>query len=470
MLGLRLLLVVDGLALIGASTISDPIVADVALLPALLLVVLGGIACLSGDLVPPRRRRAVVCSALSIAAPFPFLALPTPWGVRAGAAALIGLQVAGGWPWLGPRATWRAGGAAPRRIVAVLVFATSVMVLAVVGLVFYGERYLLRPSAGMFERGPFLTRLTTTEAQLAWRTRSHEPVQLVVRSPTGAAQRATRGTITGLRPGTRYVWTANVAGSSAAAGSFTTAPTTTADGITLVSFGDYGSGTTHEYAVGRLAAAAAPALFLSAGDNAYLLAAPPLLDRAIFDPLRPLLAEAMPVVALGEHDLAWDDGSAVISALHLPGHHYAVQYGPVQVVVLGLEADRSALPYARRTVGRCATPCPVRFVLTHRPIDGANPILPLLRDRGVSAILAAHLHRYERHVRGGVLQFTLGTGGEGAGGAQFTRATPDAVVSFLAYGFLQIRIQGTRVRYWFVDDQGSIRDRVVQPIPRAVVR
>ena len=58
------------------------------------------------------------------------------------------------------------------------------------------------------------------------------------------------------------------------------------------------------------------------------------------------------VAALGEHDLAWNDGSAVISAFHLPGHQYSVQYGPVQVVVLGLQADASALAYARRRSAR----------------------------------------------------------------------------------------------------------------------
>ena len=153
-------------------------------------------------------------------------------------------------------------------------------------------------------------------------------------------------------------------------------------------------------------------------------AATPFLDRAIFRPLHALLAEAPAVAALGEHDLAYRDGAAVISALHLPGHQYSVQYGPVQVVVLGLEADASALDYARKALGRCSGPCPVRFVLTHRPISANNPIMPLLRQRHVAAILAGHLHRYERHVRGGVLQFTIGTGGEGAGSAAYTLRHP----------------------------------------------
>jgi hypothetical protein len=358
--------------------------------------------------------------------------------------------------------------AGPRRMLAALVLSTAVLLIAVVALVWYGATYLLPAPKGSFARGPYLTRLTTHEADFAWQPTSDRPVTLTARAGDGSVVSARAGRLDGLRPDTRYLWTADIGGSSAAAGAFRTAPTSTSRPITLVAFGDYGSGNAHEYAVARLAAAADPSLFLSAGDNAYLLASPPLLDRAIFSPLRSLLAEAAPVVALGEHDLAWNDGAAVISALHLPGHHYSVQYGPVQVVVLGLQADRSALDYATATLGRgCSPACPVRLVLVHRPIDASNPIMPLLRRRHVAAIVAAHLHRYERHDRAGVLQFTVGTGGEGPGGAQFTRPTPDAIVSLLAYGFLQIEIRGDAISYRFVDESGRVRDRVDQRLPGA---
>jgi hypothetical protein len=464
--GLRLILIVDAVALVAGSTISDPIVADVVLFPVLLVGVIVAIACLSADLVPPRRRVDVICSALTIVAPFPFLVLGGSLGPRVGAVAVIALQVipaARGGIVRRSDATPLTGGL--RRVMAALVITTILLLVTVVVLVWYGSTYLLRPPAATFARGPYLTRLTTNEADFAWQLKSGgSTVSISALAPDGTASRAVDGRLTGLTPGTRYLWTADVGGESQAAGAFRTAPLSTATPITLVSYGDYGSGSSHEYAVARLAAAADPSLFLSAGDNAYLLAAPPFLDRAIFDPLRGLLGEAPLVAALGEHDLAWRDGAAVISALHLPGHQYSVQYGPVQVVVLGLQADSSALAYAAKTLGHCAGPCPVRFVLTHRPIDVTNPILPLLRRRHVAAILAGHLHRYERHVRGGVLEFTLGTGGEGPGRAGFTQATPDAQVSLLAYGFLRIDIQGDRIGYEFIDQRGDVRDQVERTI------
>jgi hypothetical protein len=464
MRALRLLLMVDGLALIAASTISDPIVSDVAIAPALLVSVIVSIACLSGDIVPPRRRIEVACSALSIAAPFPFLLLPGHWGPRAAGVALIGLQAVA---LVGGRDSPRVAvvPASVRRVVAALVVTTMFLLIGVAVLAWYGSTYLTRPSGSAFDRAPYLTRVTHTEADFAWKAKSGTTaVSVSAAAGDGTVVLAREGRMTGLRPGTRYAGTANSAGRSAAAGSFETAPITAAAGITLVSFGDYGSGSDHEYAVGRLAAAVEPALVLSSGDNAYLLAAPPLLDRAIFDPLRALLGEAPMIAALGEHDLAWRDGAAVISALHLPGHQYSVQYGPVQIVVLGLQADASAVTYAAKALGRCQGPCPIRFVLTHRAITATNPIMPLLRRRHVTAILAGHLHRYERQVRAGVLEFTVGTGGEGAGDAVHTRASPGAQRSLLAYGFLRIEITRTRITYLFVDQSGRIRDRAERAI------
>ncbi len=90
--------------------------------------------------------------------------------------------------------------------------------------------------------------------------------------------------------------------------------------------------------------------------------------------------------------------------------------------------------------------------------------MPLLRRRHVAAILAGHLHRYERHVRAGVLQFTVGTGGEGPGNEANTLATPDALVSFLAYGFLRIGIAGDHISYQFIDEAGRVRDQTEQTI------
>jgi hypothetical protein len=464
---LRALLLVDALAIVVSTTFSDPILGDVVLLPALLIGLLLAIACLSADLVPPRRRIAVICSALTIVAlcSVPFLMLSSTMGPLIVAVTVVALQAI---PFVrrGPSGA-AAGAATPglRVVIAALVLSTLLLLLTVVALVWLGNTDLLRTPAEAFSRGPYLTRVTATDAEFAWQVKSRTGhVLMSLLAPDGTSVTAIDGRFSHLQPGTRYLWTANIDGSSRAAGAFRTAPTSTATAIALVAFGDFGSGSSHEYAVGRLAAAADPALFLSTGDNGYPIAAPPLLDHQIFDPLRALLAEAPAVAALGEHDLVWQDGAAVISALRLPGHHYSVQYGPVQVVVLGLEADSSALAFATKVLGSCGRSCPVRFVVTHRPIAASNPIMPLLRQRRVAAILAGHLHRYEHALRAGILEFTIGTGGVGPGSAAYTRPSPDAQVSSLDYGLLRIGIQGNRVSYAFIDESGHVRDHVAQNV------
>jgi hypothetical protein len=91
--------------------------------------------------------------------------------------------------------------------------------------------------------------------------------------------------------------------------------------------------------------------------------------------------------------------------------------------------------------------------------------MPVLRRAHVAAIVAGHLHRYERHVRAGVLEFTVGTGGEGAGSVQFTQPTPDAIRSFIAIGFLEISIHGHTIEYRFIDQTGRVRDAVRETVP-----
>ena len=379
--------------------------------PTLLIGVIAAIACLSADLVGPRRRVEVWCSALTIVAPSRSSRLPL--GPRLAAAAVIVLQVI-------PLARGGRSGRRARRPPPAAVSS---------------RRWWPRPrscscwsacSSGLGRR----TSQSLQPARSAAGPTSRPSPPPARRWP-GSWRPAAAGAALGARPHRRRdrCWRRRRAPCSR--------HPLQLDGQHRRPVGRRGhlhdrshlDGHAHHprrvrrLRIGQRARvrgrpagrSRAPSLVLSAGDNAYLLAAPPLLDRAIFDPLHALLAQAPMVAALGEHDLAWNDGSAVISALHLPGHQYSVQYGPVQIVVIGLQADSSTPAYANATVGVCGASCPIRFVLVHRPIAADNPIMPILRRRHVTAIIAGHLHRYERHVRAGILQFTVGTGGEVAG-------------------------------------------------------
>jgi len=269
----------------------------------------------------------------------------------------------------------------------------------------------------------------------------------------------------GLTAGTGYAWTASVDGSTRASGRFVTAPADLSQPVPFAVIGDYGSGNDHEWAVGRVMAAGDPRFVLTAGDNSYLAGVPPLLDRNIFEPLADTMRDARLWATMGEHDLVWEDGKAVAEALDLPDTQgrYDVRYGPIQVVLLGLEATGDAVGFARRAL---AEPGPlVRFVVVHRPLHDDNPLLADMRAAHVAANFAGHLHRYERRTLGGLVQFTVGTGGQGAGSAEFTQATPGAAVSLLDFGLLRVQVSQSQIRFTFVDERGRVLDTYQEPLP-----
>ena len=325
--------------------------------------------------------------------------------------------------------------------------------------------YLLGPSDGAFERGPYLVRLTDDSA-----TARLEGARRQAGRPTRGVDRRARG-----RCARRHVHGAAAAAplragrhpSSAAtqaSGTFTTAPRTLAPPIDFGVIGDYGSGNDHEWAVGRVLAAGRPDFVLTAGDNSYLFALPRLLDRNIFEPLAEVMGNAPLWATFGEHDtvLAKRAGAHRRAPDPGQGRPYTVRYGPVQIVLLGLTAaDEGARAYARRELTR---PGPkVRFVVVHRPILRGNPILPFLRGR-VAAVFSGTCTATSVAWSAGVLQFVVGTGGEGPGDERFTRATPDALTSLLDYGALRVAGRRNGVQYRFVDERGRVLDRARSPL------
>jgi hypothetical protein len=338
----------------------------------------------------------------------------------------------------------------------------AVLVLAIAAVLIYWRLYLLSPSADPFTRGPFVTRLGQTSAELAWTLPGDRRVELVATAPDGTTATAHGGRFTGLEPGVRYLWTASVGRVGRAAGSFRTAPTDPGSPVTFAAIADYGSGTDHEWAVGRTLASEDPDFVVTAGDNSYLVGAPVLLDRNIFQPLHDVMREAPLYATMGEHDLLYSNGAGVAHALHLPNDagRYVVDYGPVQVVLLGVDDGPSEVAFARKALAR---PGPrVRFVVLHRPVQPGDAILPLLRRRHVAAVIAGHLHRYERRVGGGIPEFVVGTGGEGPGAAEFTKRSPDAAVSRLDYGSLRVAVTAAGITYQFVDERGRVLDHYSQ--------
>ncbi|MGI9116911.1 MAG: hypothetical protein ACR2JV_04670 [Gaiellales bacterium] len=350
-----------------------------------------------------------------------------------------------------------------RLALVLLAMLVGVCLVGVIAVLFYWNNYLLGSNApDPFTRGPWVADVSSNSALIRFKGPAAKDVVLTAIAPDGRQVVATDGAFRGLEPGQRYAWTAAIDGMGRATGSFTPAPSSPDAPVTFGVIGDYGSGSAHEYAIGRGLAAIDPAFTVTAGDNSYLLALPQLMDRNIFDPLHDVLQEGPLVVDLGDHDMFVSGGKAVTDAIGMPGAglRYTWAYGPVQIIVLGVESDPASIAYAK---AQLAKPWDgVRFAVVHKPLKAGDPLSLALKGK-VAAIFSGHLHRYERRVVDGTVSITAGTGGEGASTAEFTPKSADAVVSTTDYGFVRVRVTATGTSIQFIDEAGRVRDAVTVP-------
>ncbi len=346
-----------------------------------------------------------------------------------------------------------------------LAMLVGVALVAVIAVVLYWNTYLLDDRGDdPFTRGPFVAGLSATTAEVRFLGPDASAVQLTAIAPDGTHVVAKDGLFAGLEPGERYVWTAAVDGIGQASGSFLTAPTGPDARVTFGVLGDYGSGSAHEYAVGRGLDAIDPAFVLTTGDNSYPLALPQLLDRNIFRPLRGVMSEAPLIVNLGDHDTFLGGGQAIVDALQLPngGLRYVWQYGPVQVIVLGVKGDAATVAYAKAELAKPWSG--VRFIAIHDALKPGEPLSLAVKGK-VTAVFSGHLHRYERRIVDGTLNITAGNGGQGSGDPAHTLRTPEAVYSTLDYGFARVDVSPTGTRIELIDEAGVVRDSVTVPRP-----
>ncbi len=339
----------------------------------------------------------------------------------------------------------------------------TLALLVVAAIVFYWRLYLLGPSDDPFTRGPYLVRVDERSAELRWRTTGDSTVEVVAADPRGATITGREGRLTGLTPGTRYVWTASIDGGAKAAGSFATPSPDPRRPVRFSVLADYGDGSDPQWAVARTLAATRPQFVVTAGDNSYVSAASFLLERNIFRPMAEVMRNAPVYVGLGDHDLLPPDGGAAIrEAFDLPrdGRH-VVAHGPIQLVILGNDTGGTSVAFARRALAQGSFTH--RFVVVHVPIRSGDPILPVLRAARVDAVFSGNLHLFERRTVDDVRTFTVGTGGAGFSSREFAPGSADAQITREEYGHLTVDVSPSRVVYSFVDQRGRVLDRTSTP-------
>lgn len=330
-------------------------------------------------------------------------------------------------------------------------------------------------------RGPIVTKPQARSALVAWTFDRPVRGDLVVdgrhfRTHTGRSHVIR---VSGLTRGARHRYSLYARGRLVARGSFRTSPAAN-ESFTAVVYGDYGTGADPQRLVARTAANITPDLFVSTGDNVYPMATRETVDANGLRPMRPLLRRAVFVPSLGNHDHWLDGGAAFLAAVELPGteHWFVQRYGPAVFIVLdsnlAVSPDSAQGRFLARALKDTAGACP-RFAVFHHPAywphstthgeEVARDVVPLLERAGVLAVLAGHVHGYDRSVvRNGLVHLTIGTGGNGPG--TYEPPSLDSVKRISGeLGYLRLDVGPRRTLARFVTPDGRVLDRFALSCP-----
>ena len=301
----------------------------------------------------------------------------------------------------------------------------AVLVLVVVGVFAYWERYLLGPSDGAVERGPYLVRLDRTRRRSPGRLATARRSSSARCRPNGHAGRRTRRHASrGCGP----------------------APTTPGrrPSVARRGVGQLDDGTPHALAAdrvrrdrrlrlrqrprvgsGHVCSPPDARLRRHGGRQQLPRRLPLLLDRNIFEPLSPVMGNAPLRATFGEHDTFWRNGRRSRRPAHpRQGRpvHSPLRPGadrPARVTAAERAPSRSRSASWRAPARGCgSSSCTARFCGATRSCRSSAAGGGRLR--GPPPPVRAPGRRRPA-------QFVVGTGGEGPGDERFTKATPDAL-------------------------------------------
>jgi 3',5'-cyclic AMP phosphodiesterase CpdA len=229
-----------------------------------------------------------------------------------------------------------------------------------------------------------------------------------------------------MRPPTLWVVVTAVAAAIATAAAQDGASPSPAEALRFAVIGDFGTGKTPQYDIGRQMAAVHASspldLVLTVGDNMYGSQKPKDYVNKFEKPFAGLLEGGVPFFAtFGNHD---DDGQRFYARFNMNGaRHYTFARKDVRFIVLDTNLLTDAqLKWADETLAAARERW--RIASFHHPLysnagrHGSNVELrvklePLLRRHGVDVVFSGHDHAYERFLpQHGITYFLTGSSGQ----------------------------------------------------------
>ena len=245
---------------------------------------------------------------------------------------------------------------------------------------------------------------------------------------------------------------------------------------------DFGSGNSHQRAVGAQMGAVHQRdpvdLVILGGDNIYATSSwdDGHLDgiEATFNrPYRELIAAKVPFYAvLGNHDIRTANGDPQVAfkPFGMKARWYSVRQGPVELFMLDTNTNASwqhQLPWLKAALS--ASTAPWKVVVGHHPIYSAglygdDPSLiarltPLFKRYGVQLYINGHEHDYERtKVIDGTTYLTVGGGGANLRPIVANERTARAIST---YSFGELIVDGAGLQINGIDSQGQLIDHTL---------
>jgi len=257
----------------------------------------------------------------------------------------------------------------------------------------------------------------------------------------------------------------------------TTTTTTTTPPVTwALALGDFGGGSSAEYAVAdamhRQAEDHQVTALVTTGDNFYTNDVEKIwtIPFGWVDDLGITVAAAW-----GNHDLTSSKRARLVQeTLQPPGRWYATTVGPATLLVLDGNQSRSAAQRDWLETELAAAGNGPLVVVVHQPpfscsLHGSNRHLidswvPLFERYGVDLVLSGHDHVYERFEVHGITYIVTGGGGRGIYRMKSCpRGTPAPVAKARVHHFLVLGITPTEITVTALTPDGKVVDRVTVP-------
>jgi len=363
-----------------------------------------------------------------------------------------------------------------------------------------------RASADRIVRGPYLQQTGPRSTYVAWQT--SRPTAGAVhygRRSTDERTRRVSGArilhvvrLTGLSPGTTYVYRVEAGARTTEAFHFATAKV----GVVPFRFGaigDFGSGSAPEYLNAAVLQNEAVDFVLTLGDNAYPLGTDGEYPRALFRPFGSLMHRVPFWPSLGNHDYGDDQdddtfrgtADAYLRNFVLPRQpgrqrFYSFRYANAEFISIDSE-QTSFAPGSRQyrwihaTLERSRACWKIPYF--HHPVfaEYVHPtttdvarlrqlqrwLVPLFERYGVRLVLTAHEHNYvrTRPLVGGRpdprgITYVIAGGGGGALQPLPRKPSPLSAVRGRFFNHLLVSVTGRRADVRAIGSDGRVRDQV----------